>query len=81
MEKKGIRFCMLMRIYSKSCTPLLVRNSPNTHAYMYPFFSRDCCFTHLSEELGGIPTSFRLANACKLQDEDNKYNAVVETFG
>ncbi|XP_026192005.1 methyltransferase OMS1, mitochondrial-like [Cyclospora cayetanensis] len=31
-------------------------------------------------ELGTIPHSFRLANACKLPDPAEKYHAVVETF-
>ncbi|KAL8430132.1 hypothetical protein Efla_001796 [Eimeria flavescens] len=31
-------------------------------------------------KLNGIPTSFRIANACKLQEADEKYHSVVETF-
>ena len=34
-----------------------------------------------AEELQPIPHTFRLANACKLPDSDERYHCIVETFG
>ncbi|KAL8455727.1 hypothetical protein Emag_000452 [Eimeria magna] len=33
------------------------------------------------DALQGIPSSFQLANACKLQEADETYDSIVETFG